>query len=198
MKNDPSPPAVSLPFAEHGPYQVQSRQEIYRNPWIRVREDRVQHRDGRPGLFGIVDLVPGATVLVLDASDRVLLATEFKYAYGAESIELISGGLEAGELPLDAARRELQEETGYSAADWVDLGVTHPFTTTIDSPNYLFLARNLTPGKVCRDALEDIALQWVPFREALAMTLDGRITHAASQLCLLKTARLLEKGCRSR
>lgn len=174
-----------------GPYRISESREIYRNPWISVREDRVLRADGTPGVFGVVEMKPGSSVLALDRNEDVFLIREFKFGVERETLELISGAIDEGESPLDAARRELREEAGVEARRWVDLGVVDPFTTVIRSPNYLFLAldlhqveRRLDPGEVLEPAR-------VPFAEALRMVMSSEITHAASCTLLLKAERYL-------
>ena len=173
------------------PYRLVSTREVYRNPWIRVREDRVVRPDGAAGLFGIVDLKPGSSVLAIDDSGYAHLVDEFKYGVQRVSREVISGGLEPGETPLDTAKRELKEETGLDAREWIDLGVIDPFTSAIHSENYLFLALGVTHGVSSPDEGEQIVTICQPFRQAVKMVLDGEITHAASCVLILKADRIL-------
>jgi 8-oxo-dGTP pyrophosphatase MutT (NUDIX family) len=170
------------------PYRLASTREVYSNPWIRLREDHVRRPDGAPGVFGVVEMKPGATVLAINAAGDVHLVSEYKYAVGRYTLELVSGGIEAGETPLEAARRELREETGLEAGRWTDLGVVDPFTTVVASPNHLFLARDLSEVSSRPEPGEELRIERVPFPAALEMVRDGRITHAASCVLLLKAA----------
>lgn len=172
-------------------YELLDSRAIYRNPWIAVREDRVRRPDGETATFGVVDMKSGSTVLALTESGEVLLVREFKYAVGRETVELISGAIEPGETPLDAARRELREEAGVEAECWTEMGVIDPFTTAIRSPNYLFLAEGLREAGRSPDAGEVVEPFRVPFEEALEMVGRGEITHAASCVLLLKAAATL-------
>lgn len=172
----------------NNPFQLVESREVYRNPWVRVREDRVTRPDGSPGVFGIVEVKPGATVLAIDEEERVVLVREHKYGLGRESIELISGGIEPGETPLEAARRELREETGIEASDWNDLGHIDPFTTFLHCPNYLFVATGLTAGESAPELGEHLEVIRVPVSRAIQMAIQGEITHGASSVLLLKWA----------
>src|SRR6266849_5927200 len=123
-----------------GPFIVLGSREVYRNPWIYLHEDRVLRPGGTEGVFGIVEMKAGASVLALTENNDILLVKEYKYGIGRESLESVSGAIEDGEQPLDAAKRELKEELGIVAREWIDLGVVDPFTTVVNSPNHMFLA----------------------------------------------------------
>ncbi len=176
-----------------GPYSVLESRGIYTNPWLSVREDQLLRPDGSRGVFGVVEMKAGATVLAIDDDNQVLLPREFKYAVERETLELISGGIEHGESPLGAAQRELREEGGLEANDWVDLGVVDPFTTAIRSPNHIFLARRLTQVQGRLDEGEILDTVRVPLQEALRMVMSSEITHAASCTLLLKAERYLRE-----
>lgn len=178
---------------QRGPFRVTAQKEVYRNPWITVREDAVIRPGGEPGIFGVVTMVPGATVLAIDDEGFAFLAREFKYGVGRESLEAVSGALQTDEPPLEGAKRELQEETGITAQEWIDLGAVDPFTTIINSPNHLFLAKGLSHGKTNQDHGETVSLAKVEFSRAVEMVQRGEITHAGSCVLILKAARHLMK-----
>ena len=159
-----------------------------------MREDAVTRPDGAPGTFSVVDMLPGSTVLALTADRQVYLVREFKYAVERETLELISGAIEEGESPLDAARRELREECGIEAERWIELGVVDPFTSAIRSPNYMFLALDLTETERCPDDGELVEPILLPFDEALRMVMASEITHGATCVALLKAEHYLRSG----
>src|SRR2546422_856361 len=128
---------------DHGPFKVVDTRVVFETPWLHVREDSVIRPGGTPGKFGIVTMRHGSSVLPIEEDGTVYLAREFKYAIGRESVEVFSGGFEDGEEPLDAAKRELQEELEMTANEWIAAGCLDPFTTVINSPNYMFIARGL-------------------------------------------------------
>jgi ADP-ribose pyrophosphatase len=161
-----------------GPYTLISSQMQYQNPWMRVREDKVIRPGGSAGLFGVVEMVGGSSVLAID-HDNVYLVREYKYAVGRDSLEVVSGAIDAGETPLDAARRELREEAGLVAAEWHELGTVDPFTTAV-----------LSPTAADPDDGEEISLVRVPLEAALQMVLASEITHASSCILILRAARL--------
>src|SRR5690348_15777215 len=111
----------------NNPFAITDTREVYKNRWIAVREDKVIRPDGQPGVFGVVHMVAGASVLPMTDSGTVWLVREYKYAIERPSLEVISGGVEEDETPLECAKRELQEEVGLIAAHWDDLGRLDPF-----------------------------------------------------------------------
>jgi len=176
-----------------GPYAILHSRPIYENPWIKVREDRVSHREGPESVFGVVVMKSGVTVLPLEENGDVHLVREFKYALGDYSLEAISGALESGEGPEQAGIRELREECGLVAGEWVDMGLLHPFTTIIHSPNHMFLARGLSKDRHVREPQEDLEIVTMPFEDACYAVLRGQITHGASCALILKTKLFLER-----
>jgi len=174
-----------------GPYQLLASEAKYRNRWIALREDRVIRPGGSEGLFGVVEMISGSSVLALDSDDKVFLVREYKYAIGRDSLEVVSGAMDEGETPLIAAQRELREETGLVATDWQAMGAVDPFTTAIRCVNHLFLARGLSHTAASPEDGEELTIVAVPFDEALRMVLAGEISHAGSCLLIMRTARLL-------
>lgn len=175
-----------------GPWKIRSTQIKYQNPWVSVREDKVIRPDGKNGIFGVVTMLPGISVLPIDNKNFVYLTSEFHYAIGKNSLEVISGGIDKKEKILAAAKRELLEETGIKAKKWKNLGVVNPFTTVIKSPATLFLAQDLSFSKARPEGTEKIKIIKVKFSEALKMVLSGKITHAPSGVLILKAARYLK------
>ena len=125
-----------------GPFEVLNTKIIYENPWIKVREDSVKRPDGTDGIFGVVEYSPGVHVLPIDTEGKAILIREYMYAIERYDIMFPAGGVEEGEEPLEAAKRELLEEVGYESDEWVDLGTANPLTMVIKAPFYLFLALN--------------------------------------------------------
>ncbi len=179
-----------LPLAV-GPWRRRARRLAYQNAWITVWHDEVDRPDGEPGIYGIVHYANQATgIVALDDADRVLLVGQYRYALDSYSWEIPEGGVPAGESVLDGARRELREETGLTAAHWQELAQAHLSNSVSDELATIFLATGLTEGQSSPDDTEDLERRWVTFDEALAMTLDGRITDAISIIAIQRLALL--------
>ena len=169
-----------------GPWVIKGRERKYQNPWIEVREDQVIKPDGKAGTFATVRMRPGVSVLAIDADESVYLTSEFRYAIERESIAVVSGAIDENENPLDAAKRELREEVRLEADEWVDLGVVDPFTSMINSPANLFLARSLSATATEREGTEIIQTIKVKLHEAVQMVMESKITHGPSCALILK------------
>ncbi|TMQ96806.1 NUDIX hydrolase [Actinomadura soli] len=168
------------------PFKLVGTRVVYDNGWIRVDEDSVIRPGGKEGIFGVVNMKEGSTVLPLTEDQDVFLAREYKYGIGKFSIEAMSGGLDVGEDPTDAAKRELMEELGFKAQQWDYLGYVDPFTTVVRSRNHMFLARGLEQGVAQDDPGEVIETIRLPLSEAVEMVLKAEITHSASCVLILK------------
>lgn len=174
-----------------GPWLRRSRRIAYENAWVTVWHDEVTRPDGQPGIYGLVHFANLAVgVVVLDEDDRVLLVGQHRYALDAMSWEIPEGGVPAGESALQGAARELREETGVEAADWRELARLHLSNSVSDEAAILFSARAVTHGEADPEGTEQLEVRWVPFEEALAMTLDGRITDALT-VCGIERVALL-------
>jgi len=173
------------------PFELKSSEVKYENPWICVREDKVVRPDGKDGVFGVVTMVDGVTVLPIDEEGNVYLAREYKYAVESDTIEAISGGIDEGEQPVDAARRELKEETGFGAGEMIPLGFVDPFTTVVKSRNWCFLARGLRGGETRLDGGEVVEIVKMPFARAVEMAMSGEVSHGASVAVILRAERYL-------
>ncbi len=125
-------------------WKTTSTRSVYENPWIRVREDEVVRTDGKPGIYGVVEVrSPAVFIVPVTASGEVILVTVDRYTTGRATPEVPAGASD-GEEPLVAARRELREETGLAAATWRPVGTVDCLNGVAASPGQVFLASDLT------------------------------------------------------
>ncbi|HSG85054.1 MAG TPA: NUDIX hydrolase [Candidatus Limnocylindrales bacterium] len=173
------------------PWIRHDRRVAYENAWIRVVHDEVTRPDGQPGIYGVVQFRNLAVgVVATDDAGRILLVGQHRYTLEQWSWELPEGGVPFDEDPLDGARRELAEETGFRAADWRELVRFHTSNSVTDEAGILYLATGLEPGKADPEGTERIEVRWVDLDEAMAMIDSGEITDAISQIGLLRYALL--------
>ncbi len=173
---------------KNGPWNVQSSEIKYKNPWIEVREDKVLRPDGTEGIFGTVDYGRGVSIVALDAHHNIHLVKEYFYVLEEYGTLTPSGGIDGNETPLQAAHRELLEELGLTSNQWLELGITNALTMIIKHPSYLFLARDV---KVVQESESGIERVVMPFDDACTMVMDSKITHGPSCVAILKARQVL-------
>ena len=175
------------------PFQFIETRIIYQNQYLTLHEDEVMRPNGKSGPFSWLEMKAGAIVLPLSDQNNVYLVREYKYAVARPSLEAVGGGIDPGESPLEAAKRELQEEAGLAATQWADMGVFESFTTLVRSPNHLFLARGIEEvGGHDPEEGEVLEVVKMPLSEAVDMVMRNEILHGPTCCLLLKVARLLE------
>ncbi|HTW82153.1 MAG TPA: NUDIX hydrolase [Terracidiphilus sp.] len=171
-----------------------SSREVYRNHWMRVREDQILRSNGAHGIYGLVEKDDAAIIVPID-DGRIWLVEQFRYTIGERALELPQGGWEMEiDNPEELARGELREEIGLDAAEMTLLGslwIAYGFTR---QKQYVFLATGLTPAPGERDAEEhDLVPHSFTIEEFEQMLLDGAIrdgcTMAAWGLYLAWNAR---------
>jgi len=170
----------------NGPWKIKEIKEKYKNPWMTVREEKVIQPDGKDGICSIVEMLDGACILPLDDEGYVYLIDQFRYTLGKNSIEVPGGSVNKNEAILKTAKRELKEETGITADEWICLGKIYPTTTAIKSTSTLYLAKKLNLEKANPEGAEQIKLLKVKLEEALKMVMDDKIKHGSSCILILK------------
>ena len=169
-----------------------SSRAAYRGRLLKVNEDEVSLPDGSTALREYV-LHPGAAIILPVFDDgSVLLERQFRYPLGQHFYELPAGKLEADEPPLETAKRELLEETGYLAGEWRELGRFHPCIGYSDEQIDFFLARKLEFKGAQPDEGEFLETLRMPLAETLDWIRRGRITDGKTILGLFWAEKLLK------
>lgn len=170
-----------------------SREEIYKGRIIEVHKDRVRLSDGTESIREVVDHHGGVTVIPVDADGTVYCVRQFRYPYRETVLETPAGKLEAGEDPLECAMRELSEETGFTAENYVSLGRLYPSPGYCGEVLHIYLATGLTPGKAHLDPGEFLNVERHSLSELVDMAMDNELIDAKTVVAVLKAKRYLEE-----
>jgi ADP-ribose pyrophosphatase len=158
-----------------------SSREVYRNHWMRVREDEILRSNGHKGIYGVVEKHDGCIILPIE-DGRIWLVEQYRYTIEEPAIELPQGGWEMEiDDPEELARGELKEEMGLGAAKMVYLGFMWIAYGFLRQRIHVFAATGLTAREPEPDAEEhDLRVLNVPVAEFEQMMLDGTIRDSTT------------------
>lgn len=170
---------------EHLVERTLESSQVYRGHFLDVRRDRVALPDGASAHREYIRH-PGAVMVVPLLDDgRLLLERQYRYPMGRVMLEFPAGKLDAGEDPLTCGRRELTEETGYSATEWAHAGVLHNAIAYSDEGIHIYFARGLTRGEQKLDAGEFLELVTHTAAELDQFAARGELTDAKTLIGLM-------------
>ena len=171
-----------------------STRQIFQGRIINVRVDTVRLQNGRETTREIVDHDPSICVVPVDAESNVLLVRQYRKPAGSFLLEVPAGGIEPGEEPEAAARRELQEEIGHTAGNLVALAGFWLAPGWCSEYMHAFLATELAPANLDSDEDEFIEVVRAPLAAAVDLIATGEVQDAKSVASLLLAMRVLGRG----
>ena len=172
--------------AEDNSWLTLGSEYLYRNPWCAFRVDEVRLPDGAEIEYGILESGGFAAVVPVTDEGGVVLVRQWRQPLGDFTLELPSGGVDAGEEPEVAARRELFEETGYRAEGLAHLVSVHTSTGRSTEVCHLFRCRAVRDERGPRpEQTEFIRVVELPFEEAVNKAVNGGIADASTVLGIL-------------
>ncbi len=160
---------------------------------VRLEYDEVRLPNGKMATREVIRHRGAVAVVALTDEGEILLERQYRYPHAEVLWEIPAGKLEAGEDPAEAVKRELQEETGAVAKEWLSLGMFYPSPAILDEKIRLYLARGLTFGKRHLDEDEFLALERVPLARAVEMILRGEIPDGKTQAAVLRVWAMQKK-----
>lgn len=178
------------------PWKTLSSREIYKNNWIRVREDVAEMPNGKTTLYGVCEL--GATecvgILPFIDDEQVIMVRQYRYVQQENHRwEMPTGGMKPDEPIKAAAQRELMEEIGYQAETLIPLCSFYSSKSVCDETCHLFLGRDLAKASIPPDETEFLEIATLPFADVLEMVLSGEIKDAMTVIAVLHAARMRER-----
>jgi ADP-ribose pyrophosphatase len=173
--------------------KIISSEELIRTPIFYVTMDHALDPDGFEIKRAIVRHPGSAVVMPVDERNRVLLVRQYRLPAGKYLWELPAGRVDAGETPLQAARRELAEETGYRARKFKKIAEFYPSPGFLEEKMTIYLAKELTAGEQTPMEDERIQTAWYSAREIDDLIEAGKILDAKTQIGFLKWKRYFSK-----
>lgn len=158
---------------------------IYRGRAVNLRADTVEDSKTRQTMREVVEHSDCVAVVVLDENENVLLVRQFRYAVGRPLLEIPAGGIDPGEEPDDAVRRELQEEIGYLPGQMERLGGFYAIPGYGTEYLHCYLATDLVPSRLVAEDSESIELVRLPLTEIPQLIKSGEVCDAKSIAALL-------------
>jgi len=174
------------------PWKTLSSSRVYQNPWTRVREDIAEMPNGKTTIYGVVECGECVGVLPFTDERHVVLVRQFRYVFGEnDRWEMPTGGVKSGETLLEAAHRELREETGYDASQLEQVNTYYTSKSVMYEIAHLYIGRDLTQIQAMPDETEFLEIEIFPFDRVLQMVLKSEIRDSMTVLAVLYAARQL-------
>ena len=172
------------------------REDIFEGEVLHLVRDTVRLPNGKSATREMCLHIGAVAVIPILADGRVIMERQYRYAGGREYLEIPAGKLDApDEDPLSAAKRELREETGAIAEEWVYLGRIDTTPALMNEKIHLYLARGISFTDRELDDDEFLTVEALPLSELVSMVMSGEIRDGKTQIAILKAARLLGEKC---
>ncbi|MDH4090234.1 MAG: NUDIX hydrolase [Cyclobacteriaceae bacterium] len=174
------------------PWTTLSAVEKYQNRWIKVTEYQVINPAGGKGIYGKIHFKnKGIGIIPIDEQGNTWLVGQYRYTLDEFHWEIPEGGGPLQENPLEAAKRELKEETGLTAKKWTSLLRMNPSNSVSDEECVIYLAEGLEHGDSELEETEaDLKVRKIPLKEAIEMVVRGEIADSMSMIGLLMVGRI--------
>lgn len=167
-------------FKHKNPWKTLSSKHVYKNAWIKVREDKVINPLGKKSIYGVIEKSPAVFIIAVNPKKEIYLVGQYRYATGQYSLEIPAGTIEK-DSPLSSAKRELWEETGLKAKKWQPIGKFKAVNDIANANCFVFLAQELKQtdiNKMAEDGISE-AIK-LPIKAVAKLITQGKITDGPS------------------
>jgi len=180
---------------ERGPWKTLSIEERYATPWISVSHHEVIDPSGAPGIYGVVHFKNIAVgVVPLDEGLNTWIVGQYRYPIKAYSWEIPEGGGQRDRPALESAKRELREEVGIEAREWIEVLHMDLSNSASDEEAIIYVARDLAFHPPEPDHNEELVMRKIPFEELYAMVVKGDVRDSLTVAAVMKVKLMLLDG----
>ncbi len=180
---------------QQNPWTILGEKNIYDNEWISLTEYNVLNPSGGKGIYGKVHFKNFAIgIIALDDDMNIYLVGQYRFPINQYSWEIPEGGGPFTDDPLDSAKRELLEEAGLKAENWMKILVMHLSNSVTDECCEIYLAGKLSQHTAVPDETEKLSIKKMPFEDAYKMVQSGEITDSVSVAAIMKVKLMLLEG----
>lgn len=158
---------------------------VYEGKLLKVYKDRVRLPDGSQSAREYIKHPGAVAIIAVLPNGKIILERQHRYPHHRDFIEIPAGKIDPGENPDNTAKRELLEETGYTASEWRKLTTIHPLIAYSDEIIHIYLARGLTPGERKLDPGEFLEVLEVEHAQALQWIHEGKVSDVKTVIGLL-------------
>ncbi len=168
------------------PWKTLSGKKIYENKWIKLTEFQVLNPSGNPGIYGVIHFQNNAVGVVPYENGYIWMVGQYRYPLNRYSWEIPEGGGPLEISTLDAAIRELKEETGMTASNYEKIVEMHLSNSVSDEYAIVYLATGLTHGEAEPEETEELNVRKIKLEEAYSLVENGIITDSLSVAAIYK------------
>jgi ADP-ribose pyrophosphatase len=177
------------------PWKTLSTREVYKNKWMRLREDLAELPNGHTTIYGVCEFGECVGVLPFVDDRHVVMVRQYRYVHRENHRwEMPTGGIRPGETPEQAAQRELMEESGYRAGQLIWVSSYHTSKSVCHETAHLYIGRELVPADAPPDETEFFERAVLPFDEVLRMVVASEIRDSMTVIAVLHAERLARIG----
>lgn len=181
--------------SERNPWTTLTQNKVYESPWIEVEHHDVLNPAGNPGTYSVVKFKKLAIgVIPLDDENHTWIVGQYRYPLHTYTWEIPEGGGDRDEAPVESAKRELLEECGIIAQQYIPIQQLQLSNSATDEVAHLFVARELTFTQSQPEETEQITLRKVPFEELYRLVDEGYITDSLTVAAVLKVKLMMLEG----
>ena len=164
---------------------------VYKGLIVNIRRDKAELQNGAVVPREVVEHPGGVGIVPVTGDNKILMVRQYRYPMEEELLEIPAGKLDGGESPLECAKRELSEETGCTAGEFVDLGAIYPSPGFCRETLFLYLALGLQSGDMHLDEGEFLSVEAVGIDELVGMIMRNQLPDAKSVIGVLKAKEYL-------